>query len=177
VDDQTLHGDPSSFLFISQFLVWSTGLSPQCHSSFACFKDFPVKNSIHFKPEPRSFFQFVLVLILLKHKIGNPNSRFLLMVATAFSLWYTGLIPMEMKDIIQKPEGASMNFLHLKYFLLVAEELNITRAAERLFISQQSLSNHISNMEKELDVKLFTRSPKLSLTYAGDLLVETATQI
>ena len=70
-----------------------------------------------------------------------------------------------------------MNFLHLKYFLLVAEELNITRAAERLYISQQSLSNHISNMERELDVKLFTRSPKLSLTYAGGLLVETATQI
>ena len=70
-----------------------------------------------------------------------------------------------------------MYFLHLKYFLLVAEELNITRAAERLYISQQSLSNHISNMERELDVKLFTRSPKLSLTYAGDLLVETATQI
>ena len=70
-----------------------------------------------------------------------------------------------------------MNFLHLKYFLMVAEELNITRAAERLYISQQSLSNHISNMERELDVKLFTRSPKLSLTYAGGLLVETATQI
>ena len=70
-----------------------------------------------------------------------------------------------------------MNFQHLKYFLMVAEELNITRAAERLYISQQSLSNHISNMERELDVKLFTRSPKLSLTYAGDLLVETATQI
>ena len=70
-----------------------------------------------------------------------------------------------------------MNFLHLRYFLMVAEELNITRAAERLYISQQSLSNHISNMEKELDVKLFTRSPKLSLTYAGDLLVQTATQI
>ena len=70
-----------------------------------------------------------------------------------------------------------MNFLHLKYFLMVAEELNITRAAERLYISQQSLSNHISNIERELDVKLFTRSPKLSLTYAGDLLVSTATQI
>lgn len=70
-----------------------------------------------------------------------------------------------------------MNFLHLKYFLMVAEEKNITRAAERLFISQQSLSNHISNLEKELEVKLFTRSPKLSLTYAGELLVETATQI
>ena len=70
-----------------------------------------------------------------------------------------------------------MNFQHLKYFLMVAEELNITRAAERLYISQQSLSNHISNMERELDVKLFTRSPKLSLTYAGELLVSTATQI
>ena len=70
-----------------------------------------------------------------------------------------------------------MNFLHLKYFLMVAEELNITRAAERLYISQQSLSNHISNMERELNVKLFTRSPKLSLTYAGDQLVVTANQI
>lgn len=70
-----------------------------------------------------------------------------------------------------------MNFLHLKYFLMVAEELNITRAAERLYISQQSLSNHISNMERELNVKLFTRSPKLSLTYAGDQLVLTANQI
>ena len=60
---------------------------------------------------------------------------------------------------------------------MVAEELNITRAAERLYISQQSLSNHISNMERELDVKLFTRSPKLALTYAGNLLVDTATQI
>lgn len=70
-----------------------------------------------------------------------------------------------------------MNFLHLKYFLMVAEELNITRTAERLYISQQSLSNHISNIERELNVKLFTRSPKLSLTYAGDQLVQTATQI
>jgi DNA-binding transcriptional LysR family regulator len=73
--------------------------------------------------------------------------------------------------------GDFMNFLHLKYFLMVAEELNITRASERLYISQQSLSNHISNMERELNVKLFTRSPKLALTYAGDQLVQTATQI
>ena len=73
--------------------------------------------------------------------------------------------------------GRTVNFLHLKYFLMVAEELNITRAAERLYISQQSLSNHIGHLEKELNVKLFTRSPKLSLTYAGDQLVQTATQI
>ncbi len=70
-----------------------------------------------------------------------------------------------------------MNFQHLKYFLAVAQELNITHAAERLYISQQSLSNHISNLERELEVKLFIRSPKLSLTYAGSQLVSTATQI
>src|SRR5699024_7005166 len=72
---------------------------------------------------------------------------------------------------------SALNFRHLRYFLTVAEELNITRAAERLYISQQSLSNHIGNMERELGVKLFVRSPKLSLTYAGELLVGTATQI
>ena len=76
-----------------------------------------------------------------------------------------------------KKRGIFVNFQHLKYFLMVAEELNITRAAERLYISQQSLSNHIGNLERELDVKLFTRSPKLSLTYAGGLLVDTATEI
>lgn len=70
-----------------------------------------------------------------------------------------------------------MNFQHLKYFLAVAQEMNITHAADRLYISQQSLSNHIANLERELEVKLFTRSPKLSLTYAGAQLVSTATQI
>ena len=70
-----------------------------------------------------------------------------------------------------------MDLISLYYFQELSKDLNMTKTAERLYISQQSLSNHISNMEKELDVKLFTRSPKLSLTYAGDLLVETATQI
>ena len=50
-----------------------------------------------------------------------------------------------------------INFLNLEYFLVAAEELNFTRAAKKLFISQQSLSNHISNLEKEFDVILFNR--------------------
>ncbi len=41
-----------------------------------------------------------------------------------------------------------INFLNLEYFLVAAEELNFTKAAKKLFISQQSLSNHISNMER-----------------------------
>ncbi len=40
-----------------------------------------------------------------------------------------------------------INFLNLEYFLVAAEELNFTKAAKQLFISQQSLSNHIINLE------------------------------
>ena len=57
-----------------------------------------------------------------------------------------------------------INFLNLEYFLVAAEELNFTRAAKRLYISQQSLSNHISNLEKEFDVVLFNRTSPLTLT-------------
>lgn len=67
-----------------------------------------------------------------------------------------------------------INFLNLEYFLTAAEELNFTRAAKRLYISQQSLSNHISNMEKEFDVELFERTTPLTLTYAGKVLRKKA---
>lgn len=70
-----------------------------------------------------------------------------------------------------------INFLNLDYFLAVAEELNITRAAKRLYISQQSLSNHISNMEKEFGVQLFNRTMPLTLTYAGRSLKTRAKQL
>ena len=63
-----------------------------------------------------------------------------------------------------------INFLNLEYFLVAAEELNFTRAARKLYISQQSLSNHISNLEKEFDVILFNRTSPLTLTYAGRAL-------
>lgn len=70
-----------------------------------------------------------------------------------------------------------INFLNLEYFLVAAEELNFTRAAKRLFISQQSLSNHISNLEKEFDVILFNRTTPLTLTYAGQALKSKARKL
>lgn len=70
-----------------------------------------------------------------------------------------------------------INFLNLEYFLVAAEELNFTKAAKKLFISQQSLSNHISNMEKEFDVILFNRTTPLTLTYAGQALKARARQL
>lgn len=69
-----------------------------------------------------------------------------------------------------------MNYTSLKYFLIVAEELNITRAAQRLFISQQSLSEHIAKLESEYGVKLFERTPRLRLTYAGSCMRQAAEQ-
>ena len=49
----------------------------------------------------------------------------------------------------------SMNLLNLEYFLIAAEELNFTRAAKRLHIAQQSLSNHIAKLEDHFGTPLF----------------------
>ncbi|MBQ7246259.1 MAG: LysR family transcriptional regulator [Firmicutes bacterium] len=70
-----------------------------------------------------------------------------------------------------------MNLNTINYYIATVEEMNITHAAQRLFISQQALSNHIARLEEELGVKLFNRSPVLSLTYAGKRFYEYALQM
>ena len=70
-----------------------------------------------------------------------------------------------------------MNFLNLKYFLVLSEELSYTRAAQRLHISQQSLSAHIIRLEKEYGVQLFNREPPLRLTEAGEEFARGAARI
>ena len=71
-----------------------------------------------------------------------------------------------------------MDLRTLKYFTVVAEELNITHAAERLCMSQPPLSNQMKALEEELVVKLFIRGKRqLQLTDAGRLLLLRATQI
>ena len=60
-----------------------------------------------------------------------------------------------------------MNLRSLEYFLVVAEEMNFTKAAERLFLSQQALSSHIKRLETEYDAVLFHRKPVLGLTQKG----------
>jgi DNA-binding transcriptional LysR family regulator len=63
----------------------------------------------------------------------------------------------------------------LRYFRAVAEDLNITRAAERLGIAQPPLSRAMRQLERRLGVDLFDRTePRLSLTEAGETLVKEA---
>ena len=51
-----------------------------------------------------------------------------------------------------------MNFRILQYFLTVARESNITRAAELLHITQPTLSRQLMQLEEEMGVQLFERS-------------------
>ncbi|WP_269538806.1 LysR family transcriptional regulator [Cerasicoccus fimbriatus] len=66
----------------------------------------------------------------------------------------------------------------LRTFCVVAEEENVSRAAERLYLSPPSVSAHIKSLEDELGVRLFTRSSRgMALTEAGRSLWEDAESI
>lgn len=70
-----------------------------------------------------------------------------------------------------------MSIRSLSYFLTVAEEMNITAAAQKLYITQQTLSSHIKRLEEQYGVVLFERKPRLRLTPAGERMVHYATRI
>ena len=70
-----------------------------------------------------------------------------------------------------------MNLLSLYYFVELAKELHVTNTAQKLYISQQNLSQHIQRLEQYYGVPLFHRKPKLALTYAGEQLYAVAVKI
>ena len=70
-----------------------------------------------------------------------------------------------------------MNLQSLSFFYELTKDLNMTRTAERLFISQQTLSNHILRLEEYYGIKLFTRGHRLILTDAGIYLRDFAASL
>ena len=70
-----------------------------------------------------------------------------------------------------------MNWNQLRYVLTIAEEKSITRAAQRLYLTQPSLSLRLKALEEELGTPLFTRGPDgLEPTYAGSLFCAWAAE-
>lgn len=69
-----------------------------------------------------------------------------------------------------------MDITSLYYFTEVAKDLHITRTANRLYISQQTLSNHIQRLEEYFGAPLLYRKPRLALTYAGEFVLDYARQ-
>ena len=71
-----------------------------------------------------------------------------------------------------------LNFRHLHYFWVVAQERHLTRAAERLHVSQSAISTQIRQLEEELGHALFLREGRtLVLTEAGHLVLDYADSI
>ena len=70
-----------------------------------------------------------------------------------------------------------MNFLNIKYFIAIAEEQNISAAARKLYVSQQSLSEHLKKLETEIGAPLFIRGNTITLTVAGECFLDGAKEI
>lgn len=75
-------------------------------------------------------------------------------------------------------EGENMNTKQLECFLQVAEILNFSVAAKRMYVTQPTVTRHIKMLEEELGVKLFYREKKkVSLTMAGSIFYKDAQEI
>lgn len=71
-----------------------------------------------------------------------------------------------------------MKIRHLRIFKMVCEEESITKAAEKLFITQPAVSHAISELESDLDICLFDRiSRKIYLNETGKLFLEKVTKL
>ncbi|TCJ30636.1 LysR family transcriptional regulator [Nocardioides jejuensis] len=74
--------------------------------------------------------------------------------------------------------GIDVHTRKLRYFLAAADELHFSRAAARVFLTQQGLSRQIKELEEELGVRLFERTTRtVTLTAAGAAFVEVARRI
>ena len=84
----------------------------------------------------------------------------------------------EDRDRPARRPDVDLDLRSLRYFVVAAEELHFTRAAERLFVAQQALSRDIRRLEAQLGVALFVRTTrKVTLTAEGERLLARAREI
>ncbi|MGF6886569.1 DNA-binding transcriptional LysR family regulator [Nocardia sp. GAS34] len=76
---------------------------------------------------------------------------------------------------VDKVDLPGLTVRHLRYFVAVAQEHSFTKAAQRLLVAQQGVSDQVRQLEQNLDVRLFERSSRrVELTAAGEVfLAET----
>src|SRR5205085_5151187 len=73
---------------------------------------------------------------------------------------------------------AGMELRQLRYFVAVAEEGNISRAAQKIFLTQPALSRQIKTLEDEIGQCLLTREAhSIQLTPAGEVLLHEAREL
>lgn len=74
-------------------------------------------------------------------------------------------------------DGASVELRHIRYFVALASSLNFTRAAERVHVTQSTLSHQIRQLEDEVGKQLFDRiGKKVVMTEAGEEFLGYATR-
>ena len=70
-----------------------------------------------------------------------------------------------------------MENIQLDYFIEIAREMSITKAAEHCHVTQQNLSAYVKKLESNYNVQLLERKPRFRLTPAGEILFASALEI
>lgn len=71
-----------------------------------------------------------------------------------------------------------MDLNKLNYIIVIAEEKSFSKAAKKLFISQPALSQYVSTIENELNMKIFDRNKyPIKLTVAGEVFIKNAKEL
>lgn len=70
-----------------------------------------------------------------------------------------------------------MEIRHLRTFVAVAEQMSFRRAADRLFVSQPTVTAHVAALEAEVGARVFERRPRLALTAVGEALLPYARRL
>lgn len=79
---------------------------------------------------------------------------------------------------MSREEAKSMVFKNYEYFIAIVESGSLTKAAEKLYVSQPSLSQYVKRLESSLGVELFDRTASpLRLTYTGERYYEYVKQV